>query len=65
MAARKRGDFESYKSYKKNLKKEESAVKKRLRGWVVWPGDFGTARKVFLNGRPFLTGSGRKVALSI
>lgn len=43
MAARKRKENESYEQYKKNLKNEESELKKYLNGRIFW--NIGTYKK--------------------
>lgn len=54
MAARKRGRAESFKAYRRNLKAEDTKLKRRLRGRILWPGQWGTAFKQMIYGKPYL-----------
>jgi len=56
MAARERGTFESFKRYRKNLKKEENKLRQKLLGRVLWPGYIGTAVRYTFKGKRGLTG---------
>jgi len=64
MAARKRGHAESYKAYRENLKVEDKKLKQRLRGYTLWPGQWGMARKIMELGKPYLTNGVRTVPLN-
>lgn len=59
MAARKRGAFESFKRYRKNLKKEENKLRRKLLGRVLWPGYIGTAVRYTFKGKRGLAGKGK------
>ncbi len=49
---RKRRMNESIKVYHSHLKEEKVALKIRLRGVVLWPGEWGPARSRLFNGTP-------------
>jgi hypothetical protein len=59
MAARKRGASESFKRYRKNLKKEENELRRKLLGRVLWPGYMGTAMRYTLDGKRGLARKGK------
>ncbi len=62
--ARKRKVDESFKSYRSSLKEEALVLKRKLAGKVIWPGTWGTERKIFIGDKMFLVGSGHKVAVA-
>jgi len=59
--ARKRKVGESYKKYRTELKREAIALKRKLAGSVLWPGSWGTARKVVKPNGVLLVGNGHSV----
>jgi DTW domain-containing protein YfiP len=61
--SRKRGTSESFSAYRKNLKTEAAVLKRKLRGVVVWDGSWGQARKIYIKGKPYLTGGHRTIAI--
>lgn len=58
MASGKRRATESLKTYRYRLSSEEYSAKRKLAGRVVWPGSFGTARRIgTVKGRFYTNGT--------
>ena len=64
MAARKRKMMESYKRYRANLKAEEKKLRRQLMGRVIWPGQWGTAYKRTIYGKPYYANDQHTVPLT-
>ena len=64
MAARKRKTMESYKRYRANLKAEDIKLKRQLMGRIIWPGQFGTAYKRIIHGKPYYANDQHTVPLT-
>lgn len=54
MASRPRRPGESFKLYRKRLKKEEKKLKQEMRGTLVWPGAWGQYQVIWRDGGKYL-----------
>lgn len=63
MAARKRKAYESMKRYRTNLANEQDKINRKLRNRILWPGEYGTARRSIVDGVNVLTNG--KVAVRV
>ena len=60
---RLRGINESMKRFRTALLNEQYAIDKKLAGRIIWPGEWGTARRVTIKGKPYYANDRHAVCL--